>query len=54
MIFGFAYLLMVLVITFIWVFLAIIKKPDLKKNIIIIKNNLKADDGISHCKLQIF
>ena len=28
MFYGFAYLLMVLVITFVWVFLAIIKKPD--------------------------
>ena len=37
MIYGLAYLLMVLGITFMWVFLEIIKKPDLKKNIIIIK-----------------
>ena len=28
MIYGLAYLFMILVITFIWVFLAIIKKPD--------------------------
>jgi len=31
MIYGFAYLLMVLAITFIWVFIAIIKKPDFIK-----------------------
>ncbi len=39
MIYGLAYLLMVLGITFIWVFLAVIKKPDFIKNKIIIKNN---------------
>jgi len=42
MIYGIAYLLMVLVITIVWVFLAIIKKPDFIKNIMIIKNNSKA------------
>ena len=31
MIYGIAYLLMVLAITFIWVFIAIIKKPDFIK-----------------------
>ena len=33
MLYGFAYLLMVLGITFIWVLLAIIKKPDFIKKI---------------------
>ncbi len=32
MIYGIAYLLMVLAITFIWVLIAVIKKPDFIKN----------------------
>ena len=42
MIYGFAYLFMVLGITFIWLFLAKIKNQILQNNIIIIKTNLKA------------
>ena len=39
MIYGLAYLFMTLAITFIWVFLAIIKKPVFIRKLIIIINN---------------
>ena len=39
MIYGFAYLVMILLITFIWVYLAIFKKPDsLEIRRILLKN----------------